>query len=83
MKTIRKMRALLILLMLGWAGTAWADDISGNVNAQTISSNTTWNVTGNINLRGCITINSGVTLTIQPKSGSTANRVIYRRNNWK
>ena len=84
MKT--QLRHLIILItlltaLLG-AGKAWAVDVTGNVDAQTISSNTTWNVTGTINLRGKILIKSGATLTIQPKSGSTANRVIRRRNNW-
>ena len=82
MKTSRKLNVLLTFLIMGWAGSAWAVDVSGNVDAQTISANTTWNVTGTVNLRGRITIESGATLTIQPNSTADANRVIRRRNNW-
>ena len=81
MKTIRKLRMLLTLALLCWASMAWAVDVTGNVDGQNITTNTTWNVTGTVNLRGQIVVKSGATLTIQPKSGSTANRVIRRRYN--
>ena len=75
MKTIKKLRALLVLLLaVGWVGNAWAVNWSGNVEGQTISSSTTVNLIGNVTLKGRIYISGGTT-TI---NASGANRTITR-----
>ena len=74
MKKLHTLRMLLVLALLGWVGNAWAVNWSGTVGAQTISANTTINLTGNVTLTGRILISGGTT-TI---NASGANRTITR-----
>ena len=47
------------------ANSALGENVSGDISAKTITANTTWELTGNVNLTGTITVNAGVTLTIK------------------
>ena len=78
MKTIRRLKTMLLIGLLGWVGVANAEDWSGTIStARTYSSNTVVNVVGNVTINAPITVTAG-TLTI---NASGANRTIYRGAN--
>ena len=78
MKTISRLKMVLVLVLLGWASMANAEDWSGTIStARTYSSNTVVNVVGNVTINAPITVTAG-TLTI---NASGANRTIYRGAN--
>ena len=75
MKNIRKLKTMLLVALLGWAGMANAEDWSGTIStARTYSSNTQVNLVGNVTINAPITVTAG-TLTI---NASGADRTIYR-----
>ena len=55
---------IALVIACGISGSMWGADINGNIGPQTISANTTWNLTGNVNITGQVTIKDGFTLTI-------------------
>lgn len=74
---IKRLRLLLMAAVLCISFGAMAQtqvNWSGNVGTQTISSNTSVTLTGNVTLTGTITINNNVTLTINPGTGTTITR---------
>lgn len=69
MKTIRRMKGVLVLVLIGWtcflrAQVVVTETWSGDVSSRTYNENTMVTLTGTVTLKGSININDGVTLTI-------------------
>ena len=83
MKTIRKLKFLLVLALMGVMPILQAQtrvSWSGNVNGQTISSNTEVILTGDVYLKGSIKVAQWKTLTIRTNGNYTIHRSGF--NGW-
>ena len=73
MKTIRKLKMLLILALLGWASVANAENWSGAIGNKSYASGGNVTIIGNCTLDGTVTV-SGGTLTITTNGNYTMTR---------
>ena len=78
MKTISRLKLMLVLVLLGWASVANAENWSGVIGQRLYTGNTTVTLTGNVTLTGTIWISNG-TLTIN----TTGNYTITRAADFK
>lgn len=53
-----------LITLLGGVGDVWAQTASGDWSAMTITGNKTVDLTGNVNIKGIVTIPAGASLTI-------------------
>lgn len=78
MKTISRLKTMLLVALLGWVSVANAENWSGVIGQRLYTGNTTVTLTGNVTLTGTISISDG-TLTIN----TTGNYTITRAADFK